>query len=96
METICKKCGGRGVVFVSDLEKPSKVQQRHTIRYMIVIAVRSEVTELRYRCAKAITKAFGIKVKWPFIKSRKNGESYTGLISRILKNTRKLNSRKKL
>ena len=60
METICKKCGGRGVVFVSDLEKCNKAQRRLTIRSMIALAVRSEVTELRSRFAKAITKVSGI------------------------------------
>jgi len=63
METICKKCGGRGVVFVSDLEKSSKAQRLRTIRYMIGFLVQSEVTELRSRFAKAITKVFGTKAK---------------------------------
>jgi len=63
METICKKCGGRGVVFVSNLEKSSKAQQRRTIRYMIGFLVQSEVTELRSRFARAIIKVFGTKAK---------------------------------
>ena len=63
METICKKCGGRGVVFVSNLEKYSRAQQRRTTRYMIGFLVQSEVTELRSRFAKVITKVFGTKAK---------------------------------
>jgi hypothetical protein len=63
METICRKCGGRGVVFVENSERFSKAQQRLTIRSMIVIAVRSELTELRYRFARAITKVFGTRAK---------------------------------
>ncbi len=63
MEIICRKCGGRGVVFAENLEKSSEAQLKRTTRYMIGFLVQSEVTESRYRFAKVITKVFGTKAK---------------------------------
>jgi hypothetical protein len=60
MEIICRKCGGRGVVFAENLEKSSEAQPKRITRYMIGSRVKSALTKLRYRFVKATTKVFGI------------------------------------
>lgn len=60
MKNICSKCGGSGVVYVDASENPKQAQPQHTTLSMTVLRLERRLTLLRYRFAKAITKACGI------------------------------------
>ena len=53
----------KGCCICEQFGEVNRAQQRRTTRYMIGFLVQSELTELRYRFAKVITKVFGTKAK---------------------------------
>lgn len=58
MKNICEKCGGSGVVYVDALESSKEAKPKPTTLFMIAEGLESDLTDLRYRFAKAITKVY--------------------------------------
>lgn len=77
MKITLKKFVNFPVVFVKNLANRNSRPQQHITLSMIAMELENDLTKMRSRFAKAITKASGIKAKLPFIKNRKNGENST-------------------
>ena len=63
MKNICEKCGGKGVVYVDALENPKEAKPKRTTLSMIAMELENDLTDLRSRFVRVITKVFGIKRK---------------------------------
>jgi hypothetical protein len=60
MRSIFNKFGKNLAVFVASLGKSSNHQQQPITLYMIAMELENDLTALRSRFARAITKVFGI------------------------------------
>ena len=77
MKITLKKFVNFPVAVVRNLANRNNHQRQHITLSMIAMELEKDLTKMRSRFAKGITKVFGIKAKLPFIKSRRDGENCT-------------------